>query len=314
MIINAGSRTGSVIQASYTGAYAGGGTVYPYTAPYALVDSNSLFNGQVYEDGSEFRIVSGPSNGTLDASGAESGSLWGNDVADIYTPTAGYTGDDPVTLEVKYVDGTTAQWVATIAVGEAVADTTGPVIGSVSVPTAGTYAAGQALNFTVNWNETAVVTGTPAINLNVGGSVRQANYASGSGTNSSVFSYTVQSGDEDTNGVTVTNLALDGGTIKDAAGNGASLTLNNVGDTSAVLVDGTVTPTTSTISMSLDNIPNGTYETIILDSADNKVLFWGDLVWSGESSNRTLDIVTGSSVIYFAIGATKGGLQRGVTA
>ena len=116
MIINAGSRAGSVIQASYTGAYAGGGGVYPYTAPYALVDTNSLFFGQVYENGTEFRIVSGPSNGTLDASGAESGSLWGNDVADIYTPTAGYIGDDSVTLEVKYVDGTTAQWVATIAV------------------------------------------------------------------------------------------------------------------------------------------------------------------------------------------------------
>jgi len=116
MIINAGSRTGGVIQASYTGEYAGGGTVYPYTAPYGLVDTNSLFSGQVYEDGSEFRIVTGPSNGTLDASGAESGNLWGNDVDDIYTPTAGYTGDDSVTLEVKYIDGTTAQWVATIAV------------------------------------------------------------------------------------------------------------------------------------------------------------------------------------------------------
>ena len=116
MIINAGSRTGAVIQASYTGEYAGGGTVYPYTAPYGLVDSNSLFSGQVYEDGSAFRIVSGPSNGILDASGAESGNLWGNDVDDIYTPTADYEGDDSVTLEVKYIDGTTAQWVATIAV------------------------------------------------------------------------------------------------------------------------------------------------------------------------------------------------------
>ena len=116
MILNLGSVSNGVVQMGYTGAYAGGGTVYPYTAPYGLVDTNSLFSGQVYEDGSEFRIVTGPSNGTLDAAGAESGTLWGNDVDDIYTPTAGYTGDDSVTLEVKYVDGTTAQWVATIAV------------------------------------------------------------------------------------------------------------------------------------------------------------------------------------------------------
>jgi len=149
MILNLGSVSNGVVQMGYTGAYAGGET-YPYTAPYGLVDTNSLFSGQVYEDGSEFRIVSGPSNGTLDASGAESGNLWGNDVDDIYTPTTGYTGDDSVTLEVKYVDGTTEQWVATIAVAEA-ADTT---------PTAFTLGADVAgAELSVNTDRSFVVAG-----------------------------------------------------------------------------------------------------------------------------------------------------------
>ena len=93
---------------------------HQYTAPYAPVDSNSLFAGQSLTDDSYFRIVTGPSNGTLDAATAESSSQWGNDVADIYTPDAGYTGNDTITLEILYADGTTAQWTVTIAVQDGV--------------------------------------------------------------------------------------------------------------------------------------------------------------------------------------------------
>jgi hypothetical protein len=117
-------------------------------------------------------------------------------------------------------------------------DVTGPVTQSVGVPTAGTYAIGDDLNFTVNWDEAVTVTGTPALNLDIGGSSRQANYASGSGTAALVFTYTVQEGDEDTDGIAVSSLTLDGGTLQDSSGNNATLTLNSVGDTSGVLVDG----------------------------------------------------------------------------
>ncbi|MBP53213.1 MAG: hypothetical protein Unbinned8699contig1000_56 [Prokaryotic dsDNA virus sp.] len=116
-------------------------------------------------------------------------------------------------------------------------DTLSPAIDSVSVPTAGTYHAGDVLSFTVNWNENVTVTGTPALNLSIGGSARQANYASGSTTAALVFTYTVQAGDVDADGIAVSNLSLDGGTIQDGAGNDAYLTLNSVGDTSGVLVD-----------------------------------------------------------------------------
>ncbi|MDC8457806.1 Ig-like domain-containing protein [Marinobacter sp. DS40M6] len=91
---------------------------HQYTAPYAPVDSNSLFAGQSLTEDSYFRIVTPPANGTIDAATAEADSLWGNDVDDIYTPDEGFTGDDTVTLEILYADGTTAQWTATITVEE----------------------------------------------------------------------------------------------------------------------------------------------------------------------------------------------------
>lgn len=97
---------------------------HPYTSPVGAVDSNSLFSSPVLiTAGTYHRIVSGPSNGTLDAAGAESGSLWANDVADIYTPNEGFTGTDSVQIEVLFDDGTTDTINATITV-ESPADTT----------------------------------------------------------------------------------------------------------------------------------------------------------------------------------------------
>ncbi|MDC8455325.1 hypothetical protein, partial [Marinobacter sp. DS40M6] len=99
---------------------------HQYTAPYSPVDDNSLFAGQSLTEDSYFRIVTPPSNGTIDAATAETSSLWGNDVDDIYTPDEGFTGDDTVTLEILYADGATAQWTATITVEEQVDTTPDP--------------------------------------------------------------------------------------------------------------------------------------------------------------------------------------------
>ncbi|HTH67837.1 MAG TPA: Ig-like domain-containing protein, partial [Rhodanobacter sp.] len=83
--------------------------------------------------------------------------------------------------------------------------------------------------------------GTPriAITLDTGGTV-YADYVSGSGTSALTFRYTVASGNLDTNGIAVGALGGNGGTLKDAAGNDATLTLNSVGSTAAVLVDAVV--------------------------------------------------------------------------
>src|SRR5262249_14548218 len=106
-------------------------------------------------------------------------------------------------------------------------DTTAPAVSSVSVPSDGSYRAGQTLAFTVNAGEAVTVDtsgGTPRLALVVGSSTVYANYASGSGTSALTFSYTVQAGDTDSDGIAVTALQSNGGTLKDVAGNNMTLT------------------------------------------------------------------------------------------
>jgi hypothetical protein len=82
------------------------------------------------------------------------------------------------------------------------------------------------------------VGGTPriAITLDGGGTVF-ADYISGSGTSALVFRLTA-SGQLDSNGISVGSaIQANGGTVKDAVGNDAVTTLNNVGSTSGVRVD-----------------------------------------------------------------------------
>ena len=124
------------------------------------------------------------------------------------------------------------------------ADAVAPVVSSVAVPANGSYGTGQHLDFTVNMTEAVTVNtggGTPSIDLtlNTGGTV-QAAYLSGSGTAALTFRYTVAAGNTDNDGVILANtIALNGGALKDAAGNDAVPALNNTGATTAVLVDGT---------------------------------------------------------------------------
>ena len=110
---------------------------------------------------------------------------------------------------------------------------------SVGVPTNGVYHIGQVLSFTVNFNSIVDVTGTPFIGLTVGANTRSADFFSGSGSSSLVFSYTVVSGDSAPSGVVLdTAITLNGGTIQDTFGANAVLTLNNVPSTSGVTVNG----------------------------------------------------------------------------
>jgi gliding motility-associated-like protein len=117
-------------------------------------------------------------------------------------------------------------------------DAIGPVVTSVSVPAAGTYIINGVLNFTVNFDENVTVTGTPSMPVTIGTTTVQANLVSGSGSNALVFRYTVQPGDDDADGIVVGSpINLNGGTLKDAATNNATLTLNNIDNTSTVFVN-----------------------------------------------------------------------------
>ncbi|WP_291588604.1 DUF4347 domain-containing protein [Comamonas sp. UBA7528] len=133
-----------------------------------------------------------------------------------------------------------------------------PVVSSVSVPAGGSYKAGDVLTFTVNASE-AVQIGSlaPRLALDVGGVTRYATYISGSGSDTLVFQYVVQPGDNDANGIAVSSLDLRGEQLTDLAGNDLNPALNGVGSTSGVLVDN-VAPTAS---LSLDRTTLNAQET-----------------------------------------------------
>src|SRR5690606_2707437 len=98
-------------------------------------------------------------------------------------------------------------------------------------------------------------TDAPSLSVTIGSETKQAVYAIGSGTNVLTFSYTVQSGDMDMDGIALGALAVNGGSINNNAGDAAQLILNNVGVLSGVMVN-TVRPSVvlSTTSSSYDNI------------------------------------------------------------
>ncbi|WP_205313735.1 beta strand repeat-containing protein, partial [Rheinheimera maricola] len=119
-------------------------------------------------------------------------------------------------------------------------DASAPTVASVTVPANATYISGQNLDFTINFNENVTVNtggGTPQLAITVGATTRQANYTSGSGTSALLFRYTVQAGDNDTDGISIGSLSANGGTLRDTGNNDAALTLNGVGATTSVLVD-----------------------------------------------------------------------------
>ena len=109
--------------------------------------------------------------------------------------------------------------------------------------------AGPPIPFTVNLDETVVVTGSPRLQLDIGGATRYAPYVSGSGTNALSFGYSVVAPDFDRDGITlVSPLDLNGGTIRDANGNNANLAFTPP-NTSGVLVQ---SYTTAWVSSPLD--------------------------------------------------------------
>ncbi len=146
--------------------------------------------------------------------------------------------DTEGTFRGRFWDATDSTWGTVENFTATVPDEIGPATTSVNVPNAATYAIGDTLSFTVNWDENANVTGTPRLPLTFGSGTRYADYASGTGTTALLFSYTVQEGDEDADGIAVNTIELNGGTIQDSNNNAATLTLNGVENTAGIIVDG----------------------------------------------------------------------------
>ncbi|MCP9833044.1 MULTISPECIES: FG-GAP-like repeat-containing protein [unclassified Cyanobium] len=156
---------------------------------------------------------------------------------------------------------------------------------SVSSSTAnGSYGVGAVITLTVTFSEAVLVTGTPRLQLETGSTDRFAVYTSGSGTSSLTFTYTVQPGDSsaDLDVLSSSALSLNGGTIKDAAGNSAVLTLAAPGEAASLgarknlVIDGIaplITAGPTPTALSGISITSNEAGTAALYKADNSQLF-----------------------------------------
>jgi len=174
------------------------------------------------------------SGGTLSSFTAVSGTSY----TVVFTPTTNtQSGSGSVSVSSgAFTDaagnGNTASSTTTITY-----DTRVPTISNVtSSSTNGTFTLGGTVSIQVVFSEAVTVSGTPQLTLETGSTDRAVDYASGSGTITLTFTYTVQAGDfsTDLDYVSTSSLALNGGSIVDVASNAATLTLPTPGATGSL--------------------------------------------------------------------------------
>ena len=167
-------------------------------------------------------------------------------LATSYTDLAGNNG--PAATSANYVVETLAPTVSSVA------------ITSASGVQNSLLNAGDVVSVTATFSEAVIVdnaSGNPTLTLVVGSNNRTATYASGSGSDDLVFRYTIQSGETDSNGISIgaNALALNSSTIRDAALNNAILTHSAVSDNSSVKVDTTLPTVSSAVSYTHLTLP-----------------------------------------------------------
>lgn len=162
-------------------------------------------------------------------------SLNGGTIVDLAGNAANLAGATAYNPTGMLVVDTTAPSVLSMA-----ADGTGVVAGSASLN------AGKTVTLTVSLTEVVTVTGVPTLALNDGGT---ATYTGGSGTSTLTFSHTVVSG-QNTPDLAILGLNLNGGAIRDAAGNAADLSNATAYNPAGTLLVDTTAPVATSIATS----------------------------------------------------------------
>jgi hypothetical protein len=183
---------------------------------------------------------------------------------------------------------------------ELVVDLIAPTVSTVTSSTAdGAYKAGSAISIQVRFSENVTVVGSPALALNVG---RNATFVNVTGGNVLNFTYTVIAGDNtsDLDYTSTTALALNGATIRDAAGNNATTTFRTPGATGslgaskAIVVDTVAPKLVAVLATTTGNVGIG-----------QQVMLTGTIsepVKAGSSITVTLD--TGNVVTLAAVNSS----------
>ena len=231
--------------------------------------------------------------------GTEVTTLAENSSGRSYTDTGAVVGGTYTYQVAAVVDGGEATRSERVSV--TVPDTTPPTVSNLAITSDPgsdrTYAAGDEIQVTVTFSETVEVTGTPRLQIELGGGSRTADYQGGSGTAALVFEYEVADGDSDTDGVGVEADSLSGGTIRDEARNNAELDHDGVAADAGHKVDG-VKPE---LAASGGAVVNGTTLTLTYSEplGGSSPPEAGDFTVAGGSQSRTVTgvRVSGSTVV-----------------
>ena len=202
----------------------------------------------------------------------------------------------------------------------------GPEITNFIEPVNATYADGSEILFQVDFEEDVLVSGTPRLVLNIGGSTKYANYQSGDNSSSLVFSYTVQSGDNDSDGIGLSSsIDLNSGTIKAASDTlSASTNFSSflsslsgviVNTSSGITAPDQITslstaPTTSNSTLALSwNVPNNNGTSIshyTVQYREQGVLSWNNLSPSPSTNSAAVSGLTEGVTYEFRVAADNG--------
>lgn len=198
-------------------------------------------------------VVAGYATSDLDYISTSALGLNGGTIRDI-------AGNDAV---LNLAPPGTTGWLG--ALKDIAIDTTPPNFTSVSSTNAdGRYTVGAEISITVTLNEPVIVSGTPLLTLATGSTTRYAEYLSGSESSTLIFLYTVQAGDQssDLDYESSAAVTTSGGSIRDLAGNDATISLptpgtpNSLGANKDITID-TQAPYVTSVAMLT---ANGTYK------------------------------------------------------
>ena len=235
------------------------GTVNPSTATLSALALSGVTLDQPFASATEdytATVVNSVMQTTVTATPTHSGATVafedGDDDA-LTNPLPLAVGDNVIKAVVTAEDGTTMKtYMVTVtrgATGMPAIVTDGVQVTSMAAADQ-TYRLGETIEITVTFDNAVTVGtsgGTPRIKFRLDGAlIRWAEYSRGSGGTDLVFTYTVQSGDKDDDGIWLPAnfLELQSGTIRAAADNtvDAILTYAEPGTQSEHKVDGSTVP------------------------------------------------------------------------
>jgi Lamin Tail Domain/Bacterial Ig-like domain (group 3) len=179
----------------------------------------------------------------------------------------------------------------------------------------GTYAANANIDITILFNGAVTVTGSPTLLLETGTTDRTATFASGSGSDTLVFRYTVMAGDSsnDLDYVAANSLTLNGGTITGATGDAVLVlpapgSAGSLGANKNIVIDNGATPNVTINQSSGQADPTSTTPidfAVQFSEAINPGTFdVSDITQGGTATGITWSILPSADNINFTLRAT----------